>query len=218
MKRYYGVGDASWEQCIPGGVGPAALPVAARPDSGGILRLAGVGAIVPWKRWDLVLAALALLPAPVRSSVRFRHIGTAEADAAAQAWAAGLHAAAPRDGTVEWLGQQPSADALLAESDVLVVASHHEPFSIAMLEALQAGVPVLAADSGGAADIIKPGVNGWLFPSGDATALAGRIAALAANPAAARLPEDEIRRSAFRADAIADRWVRVYQNCGGAAC
>jgi glycosyltransferase involved in cell wall biosynthesis len=78
MKRYYEVGDdGSWSQCVPG---CAALNRPPAPRAGerqrGPVRLGGIGALVGWKRWELVLEALAALPAAVRGRVRFEHIGT----------------------------------------------------------------------------------------------------------------------------------------------
>ena len=93
---------------------------------------------------------------------------------------------------------------------MLVIASHQEPFSIAMLEALQAGVPVLAADSGGAADIVRPGVNGWLFRSGDAAALAAQLAVFAAEPAKMRLASDPADLRRFGAETVSAQWLAIY--------
>jgi glycosyltransferase involved in cell wall biosynthesis len=205
MKKYYGTGDATWTHCVPGCVGPNAKPGARNNPSDGVLRLAGVGALVRWKRWDLVVAALAQLPAAARERVSFRHIGMPENDADSVAFAAELRAATPA-GVVEWLGQQDSPAPLLAASDGLVIASENEPFSIAMLEALQAGVPVLAADSGGAPDIIKPGVNGWLFRSGDATDLARCIEALRAAPCVVA----DFDAARFSSEAVAAQWQEIY--------
>lgn len=73
---------------------------------------------------------------------------------------------------------------VLAGLDVLVVPSlwyENTPFSV--LEALHAGVPVVASDLGGIAEIVVPGVSGMLFPAGDAAALAALLDRIAADPA-----------------------------------
>jgi glycosyltransferase involved in cell wall biosynthesis len=54
---------------------------------------------------------------------------------------------------VEWLGAVEDVPALLAQADVFVSTSAHEGLSLAQLEALAAGVPVVATDVGGAAEI-----------------------------------------------------------------
>jgi glycosyltransferase involved in cell wall biosynthesis len=57
------------------------------------------------------------------------------------------------ESSVEWLGAVADVSALLAEADVFVSTSAHEGLSLAQLEALAAGVPVVATDVGGAAEI-----------------------------------------------------------------
>ena len=216
MKRHYGVADNgdAWSQCIPGAVPASLLAQGQRPrERTGVLRLGGVGALVPWKGWHLLLAALAALPAAQRERIRFAHIGAPGNAAAEQRYAAELKAQTHQlglDGCVEWRGQQSGAQALLAEIDCLVVASHNEPFSIAVLEAQAAGVPVLAADSGGAADLLVPNRTGWFFRSGRVTDLSRAIAQLLDERAwsGINLTPETIRP--FTAPVIAERWARVY--------
>lgn len=72
---------------------------------------------------------------------------------------------------------------VLAALDVLVVPSlwyENTPFSV--LEALHAGVPVVASDLGGIAEIVVPGVSGMLFPAGSAAALAAVLRRIADDP------------------------------------
>ena len=47
---------------------------------------------------------------------------------------------------------------------------------------MQAGLPVIATDSGGPAELIEHGVNGLLYPAGDREALASALVTLARNP------------------------------------
>jgi len=210
MKRHYGLGGDSWEQCIPGCAG-AAPDVRARRAwrSGGVLRLGGAGALVRWKRWELVLAALRQLSPDARAAVEFRHIGGAEATAGARRYAATLRersAGLP----VTWCGWRADPASFYEEIDGLVVASENEPLSVAMLEALMAGIPVLAADSGGAVDVIRPPANGWLFRSGDAADLADVIRRLLAPDGAARATIDAESLRRFAPAAVAAQWRDVY--------
>ena len=67
-------------------------------------------------------------------------------------------------------------------ADICVIPSVWlEPFGITAVEAMACGVPVVAARTGGLADIITDGENGLLFPPGDSVALAEKIAALLDN-------------------------------------
>jgi glycosyltransferase involved in cell wall biosynthesis len=72
---------------------------------------------------------------------------------------------------------------VLAALDVLVVPSlwyENTPFSV--LEAQCAGVPVVASDLGGLAEIVVEGKSGLLFPAGDARKLGALLEAIAADP------------------------------------
>lgn len=78
----------------------------------------------------------------------------------------------------------PALGKVLAGLDVLVVPSlWYENTPFAVLEALQAGVPVIASDLGGITEIVVPGRSGMLFPAGDAGALAALLDRIAADPA-----------------------------------
>ncbi len=72
---------------------------------------------------------------------------------------------------------------VMAELDVLVVPSiWYENSPLTILEAHAAGVPVLASDLGGMAEMVRHGVDGLLFRVGDAQDLAARLRELAENP------------------------------------
>ncbi|MFQ5952913.1 MAG: glycosyltransferase, partial [Candidatus Omnitrophota bacterium] len=64
-------------------------------------------------------------------------------------------------------------------SDIFVSPSLYEPFGIVLLEAMLCGLPVIATNRGGQADIIKSEKNGLLVPPADAESLANTIAELA---------------------------------------
>lgn len=67
----------------------------------------------------------------------------------------------------------------VAACDVMTLCSFTEAFSLAALEAMAMGKPVVHAEVGGAAEMISPGHNGYLFPVGDTGAFVGALTALA---------------------------------------
>ena len=78
---------------------------------------------------------------------------------------------------VLFLGQVPDARRYFRAFDVFALSSDHEPFGMVLLEAMAAGVPLLATACGGAKEVVE-GV-GILFPLGDAEHLAQGLQHLA---------------------------------------
>lgn len=79
---------------------------------------------------------------------------------------------------VLFLGQVPEARRYFRAFNVFALSSDHEPFGMVLLEAMAAGVPLLATACGGAKEVVE-GV-GILFPLGDAEHLAQGLQHLAA--------------------------------------
>jgi glycosyltransferase involved in cell wall biosynthesis len=79
------------------------------------------------------------------------------------------------------LGRRDDVGALLAAADVFVLPSLWEGLPYAALEAMAAGVPVLASDGPGNPDAV--GEAGLLFPAGDTDAMRAALERLAADPA-----------------------------------
>lgn len=212
MKRHYGLPADTWTGCMPNGLARAWAPAFRRWPGDRPLRLGGAGMLVRWKRWDLVLAALARLPRGCE--VEFVHIGGPVDHADSRAYERELHALAadPRlAGRVHWLGWQPSSAALLQQVDAVVVPSDGEPFSMIALEALFAGVPVIATRGGGPDDFIVEGRNGWLVPSGDAGALADRLARCCEPAAWQSLCQEPGHIGRFSmTGTLAARWAEIY--------
>jgi len=64
---------------------------------------------------------------------------------------------------------------LYRNADLYISASHSDGTSISLLEAFACGTPAIVSDIPGNREWITPGENGWLFPDGDAEALASAI-------------------------------------------
>jgi glycosyltransferase involved in cell wall biosynthesis len=71
---------------------------------------------------------------------------------------------------------------VLADWDVYVQPSLGEPFGIAALEAMAAGLPVVATSAGGLPELVEHGRTGWLIPPCDPSALADRLRSLLIDP------------------------------------
>ena len=76
--------------------------------------------------------------------------------------------------------------ALLAQADLLVCPSRHEPLGNVIIEAFSGRLPVVAAASQGPVELLTSGVDGILAPVEDARALASAIQAVLGDPAMAR--------------------------------
>jgi glycosyltransferase involved in cell wall biosynthesis len=86
---------------------------------------------------------------------------------------------------LRFMGFVSNVRAELPGFDCAVVASDAEPFGLVILEGMSAGVPVIATASGGAAEIIEPGVTGLLFEPGNPEALASSWRQLSSDPSLA---------------------------------
>jgi glycosyltransferase involved in cell wall biosynthesis len=91
-----------------------------------------------------------------------------------------------RSNDVELLGARMDVLDLVAASGVVCLPSEAEAMPMSLLEAMALGRPVIAADVGGNAELIKHGETGYLLPPGDGHALARAMAELAADPDRAR--------------------------------
>ena len=80
------------------------------------------------------------------------------------------------------LGYRPDAASILAASDIFTLASLHEGFPIAVMEALAAGLPVVATDAGGIPEAVRNGVEGQVLPAEQPELLAQAIIALVEDP------------------------------------
>ncbi|MBI4729500.1 MAG: glycosyltransferase family 4 protein [Acidobacteria bacterium] len=116
-------------------------------------------------------------------------------------------------------GPLPAAerDRRLVSADLFALSSQHEGFGLAILEAMRAGLPVIATSAGGPADFVEEAASGHLVAPGDEAALADRIARLAADPAARRRMGEAARAAAarFSPTAMAARYLEVYERARG---
>jgi len=120
------------------------------------------------------------------------------------------------DGTVSFAGFVPDAElrALLHQARAVVIPSYYEPFGIVALEALASGAPLVAARSGGLAEILDGNDAALLFPAGDATALADCLRRVLSDPGLAAKSQaagDALVRGRYAWPAIAEQTTAVYE-------
>lgn len=105
-------------------------------------------------------------------------------------------------GVVEFRGRVPPEEvyAEMSTATATIFPSRwDEPFGRITVEAMLLGVPVVATDAGGIAELVDDGETGLLFPVDDVEALAGKLATLLETP-------EERERLARTASATADRF------------
>ncbi len=113
-----------------------------------------------------------------------------------------------------WLGERMNADRLIEAADISVVSSHQEGFSNSLIEAMGAGLPVIATAVGGNKDAILDGETGLLVPPGSPPELSSAILDLALDHARrARLGRAGRQRveAMFSLDACVRAYANLYQ-------
>jgi glycosyltransferase involved in cell wall biosynthesis len=151
-------------------------PAEPRPPRTGPLRALYLGNILPHKGLDVLVRAAASLP---RSSLTLDVVGTPldpeyMLSVGRQVASSGLQE------TVRFHGHlsDRDRDEIIRSSDVLVLPSYHEGYGLVIVEAMAAGLPVIAPASGGAREIVSHGREGFLARGGDAEGIASSLEAL----------------------------------------
>lgn len=171
---------------IPNGLDPGGFALSER--HAGMpwpLSVLTVANLRPEKNHTTLLAAAALLRNEF-PDLQFRIAGDGPERARLEAEVA----ARGLQGQVTFLGHRDDVPTLLREADLFVLPSLSEAFPNSALEAMAAGLPVIAGAVGGLLDLIEDGRTGLLVPPESAGALASAIRQVITDPArAARLGE-----------------------------
>ena len=101
-------------------------------------------------------------------------------------------------------GHCENVSAHLAEADVFVLPSRSDAMPNALLEAMAAGLPIVAAAVGGIPELIEDGVTGLLVPPDDPASLADAVCRLLADPALAARVAEAARQSVSSWDSFDD--------------
>lgn len=83
---------------------------------------------------------------------------------------------------VSFLGVRRDVEVLLAQGQIFALASDWEGLPLSLLEAMRAGLPVIASNVGGVPEAVADGETGFLIPKGDVETLRDRLVRLIQDP------------------------------------
>ncbi|HEV7669284.1 MAG TPA: glycosyltransferase family 4 protein [Thermoanaerobaculia bacterium] len=210
LARDYGARRVEVLPNATGGLAPSGPPERSPEVGEGYFLF--VGRLRIRKGVEVLFEALRSLP-----EARFLIAGDGEHRAALEAKAGELGLAA--SGAVSFLGRcgAPRVAGLLAGAAALVVPSTYEGMPLVVLEAMAAGVPVVASRVSGIPEVVVDGETGWLVPAEDPAALAAALAAVRADPAEAKRRGEAGRKRVaerYRPEVVAGLWLEIVARRG----
>ncbi|HMU29881.1 MAG TPA: glycosyltransferase family 4 protein [Nitrospira sp.] len=179
---------------IPNGVDTNAFVPATR-NSRRPFTMICVARLIERKGQHHLLQAFANLRAANHEPMALIFVGTGDAEPQLRELAAKLQVAE----AVTFKGFVPRENMppVYHDADVFVLPSQHEGMSIALLEAMASGLPVIVTDTGGTAELVTQGANGEIVPWDDVEALTTALQRLLNAAEQRRRMGDESRRRAL---------------------
>jgi glycosyltransferase involved in cell wall biosynthesis len=119
---------------------------------------------------------------------------------------------------VEFCGHVRDVPTLLSSVTALLHCCPVETFGMALVEAMAAGVPVIAPEAGGPLDIVEPGMTGLFYAAGDVDDAATQLVRVLTDPELAHALGDRGRARAermFSATAYVARFSAALEGLGG---
>ncbi|MGE5571016.1 MAG: glycosyltransferase family 4 protein [Rhodospirillales bacterium] len=116
-------------------------------------------------------------------------------------------------GRIRWSGYQADPSAALARAQIFALSSTSEGFPRSILEAMRAGLPVVASDVGGVREGVAGGVSGYLVPRRDPGAMSEALGKLIKSASERQLLGTAARRiyeERFRFEGMFDKTVALY--------
>jgi glycosyltransferase involved in cell wall biosynthesis len=196
LEAFAGVGGATGSVRVALGIPAGAFVIAA------------VGRLVPIKRHDVLLEAVAQLPAGLDWRLLLAGDGELRAPLEQRAAALGVR------GRVAFLGWRADLAEIYADADVAALTSDNEGSPVALIEAMAASRPVVATRVGGVPDVVLHGEHGLLVEPGDVTGMAAALARLARAPDTRARFGDAGRRhvlSLYRAERLVSEVDALYR-------
>ena len=172
-----------------------------------------VGNVRPAKAYDVLIQAAALLK-PKSAKYRFAVVGETSGGLGGKLSSL-LNGLALAD-SFKFSGFSHDVAGAINTFDLFVISSRSEGFSIATIEAMASGLPIVATRCGGPEEIIEDGVTGVLVENGSAEAIADAIESLRTDPVRRRRLGDAARgvvRERYSLQRQIDRYEALYQEC-----
>ncbi len=160
------------------------------------------------KRTDVAIRAWS------RSKLRLAGWTLTVAGTGSQAWElARLAESLGLGESVDLVGAQPDVTALMKRAGIFLATAPAEPFGLSVVEAMAAGVPVIAARGGAHLETVGAVGDRWLFPIGDERAVATKLDTLGADDMERRrygATLQEWQRTHLSLETHVDQLERVY--------
>ncbi len=119
---------------------------------------------------------------------------------------------------INFLGNRNDVPELLAKSSLFILSSKREGFPISILEAMRAGLPVIATDVGGVSEAVIDGETGYLVPVGDYELMQKKICKLIEDPTLGKRMGAKGRErflQHFTLDKMVDNTLELYREVVG---
>ena len=169
----------------PPGVAMSDAPAGERDPTRALI----VGHVSPTKRTDLAVEIAALVGAEI-PDFRLEIVGRAQYREEDHALEKAIRDRLDRDEEatrhVVLVGHDPEISSRMASAGLLLHCRPDEPFGMVLVEAMAAGLPVVAPAAAGPLEIVVEGETGLLYPPGDARAAARCVVRLVRDPDLAR--------------------------------
>ncbi len=196
-----------------------------RPGPPGRFDLVGVGRLVPVKRWDRLLRIVAQTRAVAGTPQPGGPVGNGLTLAiAGDGPLAGTLAALARELDIEpnvsLLGRREDVPEVLASGRVFALASENEGLSIAMIEAMAAGRPVVAPNVGDLAELLSDGENGLFIDPERPADAARQLVELLRDPERLARMSAAARERAVRdysVESVATKWTSLFRRLASEA-
>lgn len=173
LARQKKIGTPGQLRVIYNGVGPVGSALKANPGTSPV-RIVSVARLEEPKDHAVLLDAFATISDP-DSILALVGDGPLEASLRTKAERLGI------GNRVQFTGYLPEPAEALAKAQIFVLSSRSEAFPRSILEAMRAGLPVVASDVGGVREAVQDGTTGLLVPARDSGALARALERLIKN-------------------------------------